>query len=1442
MEDNYSRLDTGSNLLSSHRLTTKATPVALFTALTFVLFPALTFGQAGTGTGLKGDYFSNTNLTGQVAASRIDPQINFAWGAVAAAAGVPADKFSARWTGQVEAPVTGTFTFGTRSDDGIRLWVNNRLLIDNWTNHSPMWDQTIPVTLNAGQRYNIQIEYYDNTGGANLQLYWWYPGQGEQIIPKARLYPVSIALQPTPTTVSRVWVGDLPWISATNGWGPVERNRSNGETGARDGRSMKIAGHTYSRGLGVHARSEILFALDDRFDRFKGTVGIDDEVGNNGSAVFEIWLDGRRAFQSPTMRGNMPALAFDIAVENARDMRLVVLDAGDGIGSDHADWGNIRFEGVERVTFLSDMKWESSTNGLGPVERDRPVGGASSRDASRLELRGQYYRKGLGTMAVSEVVVDLDKKFERFSSVVGIDDDANGAGSVVFEVWGDNTKLWDSGMVRGRDPVKHVSVMVSGRETLKLRVLNGGDGSAMDMADWADAKLLPMGSDAAPPPAPSNLTATAGNQQVQLAWSAVAGATSYSVFRATTSNGQGTSSIATVNGTNFTNGGLTNGTRYFYKVKANNGGGTSPFSMEASATPNGTPPPPPPPPLPAPTNLTATAGNAQVMLNWQAVAGATSYNISRSNTANGTVSFTQNGVTGTTFNNTGLTNGQQYFYKVRAVNAGGAGAPSNEASATPMAAPPPPVPTNLTATAGDKQVTLNWTPSAGATSYAIFRNTSATIPGAALQTVVAPPFLNTGLTNGTAYFYWVRAIGPTGTSAASGQATATPQVPAPTTAPTLTLTVGNGQLSLSWTAVTGATGYRVYRGTATNAQAPASVASPTGTTFNNTGLTNGTTYFYKVTAVNGGGESPRSNEVSGTPTAPPTVPTGLTATAGNATITLNWAAVTGATSYRVYRGTAANAQAATPVATDLTAPSFVNSGLTNGTAYFFKVTAVNAGGESGRSAEVSSTPVAPPPPTDLQTLQAHRFLRQATWGPKPGDAERVKQIGKDAFLTEQFNAPSSVFPDSLLADNVEMTQERFFQNALVGQDQLRQRVAWTLHKMWVISAVQIDCAEAIVPYYRLLMRDAFGNYRDLMRDITLNPGMGDYLTMRGNKAQSVTGVPPNENYARELLQLFTTGIPRLNQNGTPAAGAAYTEDDVKDLARAFTGWTYGDGDPNTIPTGDAREDYTVPMEPVARFHDTGIKTFLGSTLPANQTARKDLDDALDIVFNHPNLGPFVARHFIQTMVTSNPSPQFISDVAAAFNNNGSGVRGDLRAVVRTMLLHPEANLGTNPQGKLMEPALFISSMFRSLNATVADHPVLTDYSEEMGQKVLYPPSVFSYFSPGFRVRGLGGLMGPEYQILTSVTSLSRTNFIGRVLNGSFGTDVTIDYTEFRNRAANAADLVDYANTLFLGGQLSPEMRTEIINAVQVTPATNVTERVRTALYLILASAQYQVDR
>jgi hypothetical protein len=308
----------------------------------------------------------------------------------------------------------------------------------------------------------------------------------------------------------------------------------------------------------------------------------------------------------------------------------------------------------------------------------------------------------------------------------------------------------------------------------------------------------------------------------------------------------------------------------------------------------------------------------------------------------------------------------------------------------------------------------------------------------------------------------------------------------------------------------------------------------------------------------------------------------------------------------------------------------------------------------------------------------------------------------------------------------------------------------------------------------------------------------------------------------------------------------YTENDVKELARVFTGWTFGDGNPATIPTRGASENWRVPMEAVARYHDTGEKVFLGDTFPAGQTAQQDLEQALDLLFNHPNVGPFVARQLIAQLVTSNPTPGYVAAVAAVFNDNGAGVRGDLPAVIRALLLHPEAQLSNEFSGKLSEPVLFVVSQLRALNADVTDHPFMSDKAEEMGQKVFYPPSVFSYYSPGYRVRGTVGptgapMGGPEFQILTSVTALVRANFTGALLGGWFGADVVFDYAPFTSLAADPAALVDYCARLFMGTRISPEMRAEIIAAVRVSPSSSLRERSRTAIYLTLVAAQTQVD-
>lgn len=482
----------------------------------------------------------------------------------------------------------------------------------------------------------------------------------------------------------------------------------------------------------------------------------------------------------------------------------------------------------------------------------------------------------------------------------------------------------------------------------------------------------------------------------------------------------------------------------------------------------------------------------------------------------------------------------------------------------------------------------------------------------------------------------------------------------------------------------------------------------------------------------------------------------------------------------------------------------------------------------------------------LSNSDAFRFLRQATWGPRPQDLDKLSRIGKTAWLDEQFALPSSTIPDTLLDKSLEYTQEHFLQLALSSNDQLRLRVAWALHKIWVVSGVEVDCADQYIPYLRILMNRSFGNYFDLMKDITLTPAMGDYLDMVNNvKVNLTNGAMPNENYAREIKQLFTLGLTTLNPNGTPKLDntgkpiPSYTEADVLTFARVFTGWTYNDGKPGA-PTQLNYYDKGGPMEAIQKYHDTDLKTLLnGAVLPANQSAETDLDAALRNIFNHPNVGPFIAKQLIQQLVTSHPSTDYVQRAAAIFNNNGQGVRGDLRAVVRAILLDPEANAVTPTSGKLMEPALYVTNMVRGLQAPVTDTPFIADHTTDMGQRVFYPPSVFSYFSPGFRIAG-GTLLAPEFQIYTTATATARVNFVADLIGGRFGGNVKIPWTNLQALAADPNLLVDYINDVFLGSTMSPQMRTLILQAMLATNSSK--EKAQTALYLTLVSPQYQVQR
>jgi uncharacterized protein (DUF1800 family) len=668
--------------------------------------------------------------------------------------------------------------------------------------------------------------------------------------------------------------------------------------------------------------------------------------------------------------------------------------------------------------------------------------------------------------------------------------------------------------------------------------------------------------------------------------------------------------------------------------------------------------------------------------------------------------------------------------------------------------------------------------------------------------------------------------------------------------PTLTARPGNRTVTLTWTAVADATSYRVFRTTtSTFSTTPLATVTGTTTTYANTSLTNGTTYTYTVAARNSSGDGPQAVPAAATPVAPPAVPTGVVTTSGDKQVSVSWTAVSGATSYSVYRGTVTNQQ--TLLTAGVGAPPFLDASVENGPTYFYKITAVNAGGESARSAEATANPTGPPAGTNTSTLAAFRLLRQATWGPRPGDVEAVKKTGAEAFIDAQLAMAPSAYPDVLFSVGTDIVQMHFASLALTSADQLRLRMAWALHKIWVVSGVEINNSNAIVTNQRVLLNHAFGNYRDLMEAVTLNPAMGRYLNMLNSRSQQLTGAPPNENYARELMQLFTLGIPTLRPDGIAYHEdggdeiPAYSETDVKELARIFTGWTFGDGNPATVPTRAGNENYRVPMEPVAAYHDAGAKTFLGMQFPAGQSARADLTQALDLLFQHPNLGPFVSRQLIKQLVTSNPSPGFVWAIASVFNDNGQGVRGDLAAVVKAILLHPLASEDGPDPGKLSEPLLFTIAQLRALNASVPNPRFVVDWAANMGQRALFPPSVFSYFSPGFRVRGTvgleGPLVGPEFQGLTTVTAQTRVNFVAQLLAGSFGDAVTIDYTPFESRANDPAVLVDYCSEVFMGTRMPLEMRNEIVTAVRATVASNPLERIRTALYLTLSAALQQID-
>ena len=540
--------------------------------------------------------------------------------------------------------------------------------------------------------------------------------------------------------------------------------------------------------------------------------------------------------------------------------------------------------------------------------------------------------------------------------------------------------------------------------------------------------------------------------------------------------------------------------------------------------------------------------------------------------------------------------------------------------------------------------------------------------------------------------------------------------------------------------------------------------------------------------------------------------------------------------------------------------------------------------------------VGAPRPTYADTV---RFLEQSTFGPTSPLIAHVQNVGFEAFLKEQLNAPTTDYPDlefwpqtrpaactaSCQRDNYTMypLQRHFFLNALYGQDQLRQRVAFALGEILVASAADVRLPSWMRGYQQLLYRSAFGNFRQLLYDVTLNPAMGRFLDMVNNRCQTRTPPDPNvcrngltsqpnENYAREVLQLFSIGTFLLNQDGSRRLDdsgnpiATYDQKTVEEFARAFTGWILAPALPGPSGVGGTAPNYrdsmVVRQDAQGResYHDRGPKTLLnGFQLPGGQPADQELNAAIDNIAYHPNVAPFIGKQLIQHLVTSNPSPAYVRRIAKMFLGRRSSPT-QLYDVVQAILLDPEArgdskDPATLPNyGKLREPALFITGLLRAFNA--ASDGVLDSLtvggsaigSAEMSQDVFNAPSVFNFFPPAARVPGENGVLGPEFAIFSSLTSLRRANFVNRVLFSTIPasqnrpTGTSIDLSPWDSIASDPNQLIDALNSLLLHGTMSAEMRQAVLNAVAAVPASNPRLRVQTAIYLIATSSQYQVQR
>ena len=508
------------------------------------------------------------------------------------------------------------------------------------------------------------------------------------------------------------------------------------------------------------------------------------------------------------------------------------------------------------------------------------------------------------------------------------------------------------------------------------------------------------------------------------------------------------------------------------------------------------------------------------------------------------------------------------------------------------------------------------------------------------------------------------------------------------------------------------------------------------------------------------------------------------------------------------------------------------------------------------------------PDGPLDPHDAFRLVEQTTFGPRLDDLDVAGRGGSEAWIDAEMRKPATYLLDGLLdASEPERWNEYvnvWWRHAIGADDQLRQRVAFALSQILVVSGANGlgEHQAGLANYYDILVRHAFGNYRDLLEAVTLSPVMGEYLSMKGNRrADPDENVRPDENYARELLQLFGVGTVRLNLDGTPITDAggvplpAYDQDVVEGFARVFTGWHFADADDFRWPT---TKDYIRPMKAWPEFHEPGEKRLLdGVVLSAGGSPEADLEAALDNVFHHPNVAPFVVRQLIQRLVTSNPTPGYVRDVAAVFERNAAGERGSLASTVKAILMHREARFGhlDAPEtfGKMKEPLIRVTQLWRAFGPA----PIHPDFhyawvANELDQSPLGAPSVFNFYRPDFSQPGAiaeRGLVSPEFGIIDESTiALVTTRLLANsIWAHNYKSDLdperlTIDITREMAIEPDRDALIDHLDLLLLGGRMTPALREEVRWLMgERDYDKGASQRVAEAIFLIVTSPEAAVQ-